>query len=108
MTTIDDSNIGDPKKTLSDRLNEWVAITVVIISVFMALTNVKDGNIGQNMALAKADAVDNWNEYQASRIKLHTDEDMLAQLALSLGANPQNAPAVTAEMARLKKQIHKY
>ena len=48
----------DLQKLMSDRLNQWVAVTVVIISVFMALTNVKGGNIGQNMALAKADAVD--------------------------------------------------
>ena len=79
MSTTE-STTDDPKKRLSDRLNEWVAITVVVISVFMAISNVKDGNIGQNMALAKADAVDAWNEYQAGRIKLHVDEDMLAQL----------------------------
>ncbi len=99
---------ADPKKGLADRLNEWVAITVVIISVFMAVTGVKDGNIGQNMALAKADAVDSWNEYQAGRIKLHVDEDMQAQLKLMLAAAPPNAAAIAAEMTRLQKQIDKY
>ena len=78
------------------------------ISVFMAVTNVKDDNIGQNMALEKADAVDSWNEYQAGRIKLHTDEDMLAQLKLGMGTTAVNAAAVAAEMARLQKQIDKY
>src|SRR5882757_3624242 len=96
---------ANPKKALSDRLNEWVAITVVIISVFMAVTNVKDGNIGQNMALAKADAVDAWNEYQAGRIKLHMDEDMLAQLKLNLVTAGADSAAITAEMGRLQKQI---
>jgi len=96
----------DPRRAQADRLNQWVAITVVVISVFMALTNVKDGNIGQNMALAKADAVDSWNEYQAGRIKLHLDEDVLAQLKLTLGGS--NAAAVSAEMARLEKDIAKY
>lgn len=105
MTTTE---TADPKKGLADRLNEWVAITVVIISVFMALTNVKDGNIGQNMALAKADAVDSWNEYQAGRIKLHVDEDMLAQLKLNLGVAGADSAAISAEMVRLQKQIDKY
>jgi hypothetical protein len=96
----------DPRRALADRLNQWVAVTVVVISVFMALTNVKDGNIGQNMALAKADAVDSWNEYQAGRIKLHLDEDMLAQLRLSpVGSN---SAAVAAEIGRLEKDIGKY
>ena len=40
------------------RLNRWVAITVVALSVFMGLGNIKDGNIVQNMAQAKADSVD--------------------------------------------------
>jgi len=98
---------ADPKAAPADRLNEWVAITVVIVSVFMALTNVKGGNIGQNMSLAKADAVDGWAEYQAARIKLHMDEDILATLQL---APPPGATAATtaAEIARLQKQIDKY
>jgi hypothetical protein len=95
---------ADLKKALAERLNQWVAITVVILSVFMAVTNVKDGNIGQNMALAKADAVDAWNEYQAGRIKLHVDEDALATLKL-LGADKA---AIAAEVARLEADIAKY
>ncbi|MEJ0041111.1 MAG: DUF4337 domain-containing protein [Rhizomicrobium sp.] len=109
MHATSESTAGDPKKAaLSDRLNEWVAITVVVISVFMAISNVKDGNIGQNMALAKADAVDAWNEYQAGRIKLHMDEDMLAQLKLNIVAAGADRAAIAAEMARLQKQIDKY
>lgn len=94
---------ADLKKAFSERLNQWVAITVVIISVFMALTNVKDGNIGQNMALAKSDAVDTWNEYQAGRIKLHLDEDILTEIRLA-----QPGAGSAAEVARLKKDIAKY
>jgi hypothetical protein len=76
-------------KSKNERLNAMVAITVVIISVFMEVSKVKDGNIVQAMALAKADAVDNWNEYQANRIKLHMDED----LALELKLNPAGEAA---------------
>ena len=44
------------------RLNRLIAITVVTLSVFMGLCNIKDGNIVQAMQYAKADAVDTWGE----------------------------------------------
>jgi hypothetical protein len=56
------------------RLNRSVATTVVILSVSMALVNIKDGNIVQNMQQAQATQVDTWNEYQATRLKLHMEE----------------------------------
>src|SRR5262249_43004216 len=54
------------------RLNNLVAITVVIVAVFMAITKIKDDNINQAMQKAKSESVDAWAEYQASRIKLQS------------------------------------
>ena len=56
------------------RLNRFVALTVVILSVSTGLGNIKDGNIVQAMAQAQADSLDRWNEYQATRTKLHIVE----------------------------------
>lgn len=70
---IEESEIHDKK------LNRTVATTVVILSVTMALTNIKDGNIVQNMQAAQATQVDSWNEYQATRLKLHMEEIAEAQ-----------------------------
>lgn len=64
------------------RLNKLVAVTVVILSVFGAITKVKDDNIVQAMQKAKSESVDAWAEYQAARIKLHVDENGLAQTRL--------------------------
>ena len=64
------------------RLNSLVAITVVILTVFMAITKIKDDNINQAMQKAKADSVDAWAEYQFARVKLHVDENGLSQLRL--------------------------
>ena len=61
-----------------NRLNNLVAISVAIISVFMAVTKVKDDNIVQAMLQAKSDAVDTWNEYQSKKLKHH-----MAELGLS-------------------------
>jgi len=68
MPEIEESEIHDK------RLNRAVATTVVILSVTMALVNIKDGNIVQNMQQAQATQVDSWNEYQATRLKLHMEE----------------------------------
>lgn len=87
------------------RLNNLVAITVVVLSVFMGLAQVKDGNIVQNMQQAQANAVDRWGEYQSTKTKLHIDETALAQLNLLAGAPPA---AVAAERARLSGEIAKY
>lgn len=63
------------------RINKLVAVTVVILSVATGLGNIKDGNIVQAMAQAQANSLDRWNEYQATRTKLHIIETARAQLA---------------------------
>jgi Domain of unknown function (DUF4337) len=63
------------------RINKLVAVTVVVLSVATGLGNIKDGNIVQAMAQAQANSLDRWNEYQATRTKLHIVETARAQLA---------------------------
>src|SRR5947209_19643516 len=63
------------------RINRLVALTVVVLSVAMGFGNIKDGNIVQAMSQAQANSLDRWNEYQATRTKLHIVETARAQLA---------------------------
>jgi len=86
------------------RLNRLVALTVVVLSIFMGLSQVKDGNIVQAMQQAQSNAVDRWNEYQAARIKLHVDEAALGQIQAIAPTNP----AALAETTRLTSEILKY
>ena len=76
-------------------LNRLVAVTVVILSVFMAVANIKDDNLVQAMQLAKSDAIDTWSEYQATRTKAHIVETAQAEMALIAG----EAPSVAARTA---------
>ncbi len=91
------------------RLNRLVAITVVAFSVFVGLCNVKDGNIVQAMAQAKADSVDTWNEYQATKIKLHISQTAQTEISLLSATAPaaQKAQAAT-NLAGLAQDIAKY
>lgn len=93
-----DIEIGAEAK--DKRLNRMVALTVVLLSIFMGLGQVKDGNIVQAMAQAQSNAVDRWGEYQATRTKLHIDETALAQARVT--------PGLAAEQARLAAEIAKY
>ncbi|MDQ2878655.1 MAG: DUF4337 domain-containing protein [Pseudomonadota bacterium] len=85
------------------RLNRAVALTVVVLSIFTGLCNIKDGNLVQNMQQAKADSVDSWNEYQATRTKSHISETARAEIAV-LDAGGTAGPA----LAHLDADIAKY
>ena len=90
------------------RLNNLVAITVVILTVFMAVSKIKDDNVNQAMQKAKAEAVDAWAEYQASRIKLHVDENGLSMLRLLETIGQIDKTLAAKQAAEYDADIAKY
>lgn len=90
------------------RLNQMVAVTVVLLSICTGLANIKDGNLVQAMSQAKADAVDTWGEYQATRTKLHIAETSRSEIAVLAAANPASAAAARDSLAALDSDIAKY
>lgn len=92
-----------------NRLNNWVAIAVAIISVFMGVSKVKDDNIVQAMLQAKSDAVDTWNEYQSKKLKHHLAEMGLNQAqALQQVAPGKGGEVFTAQAAKYQEAITRY
>jgi hypothetical protein len=92
----------------SKQLNRLVAVTVVILSVFMAIAKVKDDNIVQAMAKAKQESVDAWAEYQAARIKLHVDENSLSTLRLLETQGTIDKALAAKQAAEYQADIKKY
>jgi len=90
------------------RLSDLVAVTVVILTVFMAISKVKDDNINQAMQKAKAEAVDAWAEYQAARIKLHVDENGLSMLRLLESSGQIDKALAARQAAEYEADIKKY
>src|SRR3954465_3325786 len=88
------------------RLNRMVALSVVVLSIFMGLGQVKDGNIVQAMAQAQANAVDRWGEYQATRTKTHVAEAARTEIAVLGGAHP--SPQAAAALAKFDGSIAHY
>src|SRR5215218_5004116 len=90
------------------RMNDLVAVTVVILTVFMAISKVKDDNINQAMQKAKSESVDAWAEYQAARIKLHVDENGLSMLRLLESGNSIEKTLAAKQAAEYESDIKKY
>jgi len=100
---------ADADTESSDKqLNNWVAITVVMLTVFMAVTKIKDDNINQAMQKAKAESVDAWTEYQAARIKLHVDENGLSVLRLIESGAQIDKTLAARQAAEYEADIKKY
>ena len=91
------------------KLNQMVAITVLALSVFLGITKIKDDNLVQGMQLAKADAVDTWGEYQATKTKLRIAQTAAQQMVvLKTLAAPGKADATAGEAKALDAEIAKY
>lgn len=90
------------------RMNQLVAVTVVILSVFMAVSKVKDDNINQAMQKAKAESVDAWAEYQSARIKLYIDENALNTLRLLETTGSVDKALAAAQAAKYEANIQKF
>jgi hypothetical protein len=101
------------EKAKESKLHSRIAILVAGAATFMALCNVKDGNIVQAMAQDQAKAVDAWAYYQAKGMKLNLAEAMLDQLTLqrSLASGPAAADAramLDKKIADYGEQVKKY
>jgi hypothetical protein len=87
-----------------DALNNLIAVLVALLATFMALCNIKDGNIVQSMQQDQAKAVDQWSYYQAKGTKQNLAESVLDQLQIRR-AEPNLPPQ---ESALLDKEIGIY
>ncbi len=91
------------------KLNRLVAITVVILSVFTGLCNIKDGNLVQAMQQAEASSVDSWGEYQATKTKLHIAETAREEIdIMKTGATASGQATAQTTLTRLNADIAKY
>ena len=93
-------------------LNGKIALFVAVVATFMALCNVKDGNITQAMQQAQAKSIDQWAYYQSKSTKEHiaenTAEIFAAQLEMASELKPEIRAKVEARIAAQKELVQKY
>jgi hypothetical protein len=87
-------------------LNGLVAVSVAIVATFIALCNVKDGNIVQAMEEAQASGVDEWAYFQAKGTKLNIAES--ARDGLILQREISGAQLSPEARALMDKKIADY
>src|SRR4051812_32274292 len=106
---IDIPTSNESNSAARDRLNGWIAVSVAVLSGFMAGTKGKNDNIVQAMMQAKSDAVDTWNQYQAKRIRQSLAEASRRESeALSVNAAPETAARLHEESAHFQSEAQRY
>ena len=93
-------------------LNSLIALLVALIATFMAVCNIKDGNIVQAMSQQQARAVDQWAYYQAKGMKQNLAESVVDQLTIQKEEGAALSPAALAlldkKIAVYSAQVKKY
>lgn len=83
------------------RLNSMVAISVALLATFMAICEVKGGNIAQQMQRKQIDKNDTWAWYQARNIRQEVLDTSARQIRTFAAGQPESArPAMFAEADR--------
>jgi hypothetical protein len=109
MSEVEDAVSEAIEQGRDSRLNAAVAILVALTATFMALCNVKDGNIVQGMAEAQARTVDTWSYYQAKSTKQSLAEATVDQLkAVMLIATPEARPAIQKSIDDFSARVQRY
>jgi hypothetical protein len=93
-------------------LNGLVAVSVAIVATFIAICNVKAGNIGQAMQQAQANSVDTWAYYQAKGTKLNIAESardgLVTQRELTASLSPEARALIDRKIADYGAKIQLY
>jgi tRNA splicing ligase len=89
-------------QTGKSKINSRVALFVAITATFMALCNVKDGNIVQAMSQAQAHSIDSWSYFQAKSTKQSITENALELLKV------QNTSVNADIIKKYEEQIARY
>ncbi len=94
MSEIEETIQEAVERADKSKLNAIIALLVAVSATFMALCNVKDGNIVQGMEQAQARSIDQWSYYQAKGTKQNLAEQMVDQLEFERAqlrdGSPQN------------------
>ena len=102
MPEISDTIQEQLEEGTKSKINSRVAVFVAITATFMALCNVKDGNIVQAMEEAQAHSIDAWSYFQAKSTKQAIAENSLGLLKL------QNTQPNAEVVQKYEDEINRY
>src|SRR6195952_1377782 len=105
MSDVNDTIQAPIEQAGKSKINSRIALFVAITATFMALCNVKDGNVVQAMSQAQAHAIDSWSYFQAKSTKQSIAENSLEILKLQKSAGSDTIiKKYEAQIARYEKE----
>lgn len=110
MSELDEAINESMEHARESKLNAKIAIFVALTATFMAICNIKGGNIVQNMSKAQSKAVNSWSYFQSKSTKQNLSENTVEILSSQL-LNPNTALAkadIEHKIAKYKEKIAKY
>jgi len=102
MSELTDTIQETTENAGKSKINSLVALFVAITATFMAICNVKDGNIVQAMDQAQAHSLDAWSYYQSKSTKQATIESVLELARL------QHVAGVDTIIRKYEVQVARY
>ncbi len=102
MSDLDETIQESVEHARESKINSRVAIMVAITATFMAICNIKDGNVVQAMSQAQTHGVDAWSYFQAKSTKQAIAANTLEILKL------QNNPGNEAVIKKYESEIKTY
>ena len=112
MSDIADKIQETVEQSGESRLNGMVALFVAVVATFMALCNVKDGNVVQAMQQAQAKSIDLWAYYQAKGTKQNIAESaatvLRIQMDMASDLKPEQRARVEGKIAALEASAENY
>lgn len=92
------------EKEARSKLNSIVAASVAIVATFMAVCNVKGGNVVQAMGKAQNEVIDTWSFFQAKSTKQSLAEAAIDQLTIQR----ETSHLTDGQNAMLDKRLESY
>lgn len=116
MSELTDNIQESVEQAGKSRINSRVALIVAMTATFMALCNVKDGNIVQAMTQAQANKIDAWSYFQAKSTKQSIAENAIVVMKTQNPASndevikkyEQEVSRYEKEKAAIKRQAEDY
>ena len=99
-----DDGHDDREKDERSKLNSIVAASVAVVATFMAVCNVKAGNVVQAMGKTQIEVIDTWSFFQAKSTKQSLAEAAVDQLTLQR----ETSHLTPEQSANLDKRLEAY
>lgn len=110
MSELDEAIGESIERANESRLNSKIAIFVALTATFMAICNIKGGNIVQNMSKAQSKAVNNWAYFQSKSTKQNLSENTIEMLSSQLlsTTNLEAKTEIEKKISGYKEKVARY